>query len=51
MFRIRSEMNILKSNFRRNKKMKEECCIGKYEQILDNEHLTWCQHINEEGDF
>ena len=44
-------MNILKTNFRRNKKMEEEYCIVKCGQILDNEHLTWCTHINEEDDF
>ena len=31
--------------------MEEEYCIVKCGKILDNEHLTWCHHIKEEGDF
>ena len=51
IFSIRSEMNPIKSNFRRNNKMEAEFCIEKCGKELDNEHLTWCQYLNKENDF
>ena len=51
IFSIRSEMNPLKSNFRRNNKMEVEYCVKKCGQEIDNEHLTWCKYMNEESEF
>ena len=36
IFSIRSEMNPLKSNFRRNNKMEVEYCVKKCGQEMDN---------------
>ena len=44
-------MNILKSNFRRNKNINIEYCIKECKQELDNTHLTWCNLINKKNDF
>ena len=44
-------MNPLKKNFERNKKMKQEFGIKACLKELDNQHLTWCEKINEEQDF
>ena len=35
----------------RNKKMKQEFRIKACLKELDNQHLTWCEKINEEQDF
>ena len=51
IFSVRSEMNPLKSNFKRNNKMEVEFCIKKFRTELDNEHLVWCKFINEESDY
>ena len=51
IFSIRSEMNPLKSNFRRNNKMEVEYCVKQCGQEMDNEHLAWCRYINEESEF
>ena len=44
-------MNPLKSNFKRNNKMKKDVCITKCRTELNNEHLVWCKFINEESDY
>ena len=44
-------MNILKSNFKRNKRIVPEYCINTCKKELNNTHLTWCEKINKENDF
>ena len=41
----------LKINFSRNENMKEAFCIKSCNQIIDNEHLTWCEKLNSENEF
>ena len=40
IFNFRSEMNWTKSNFQRDRNMKEQYCITECRTILDNEHIT-----------
>ena len=51
IFSYRCEMNILKSNFKRNMNIHIEYCIKECKQELDNTHLTWCNIINKNNDF
>ena len=51
IFSIRSEINTIKSNFRKKHKMEAEVCIEKSGEELDNEHLKWCQYMNKESDL
>ena len=44
-------MNQTKENFQRDSNMKEEFCITKCNQILNNEHITWCPYLNEGKDY
>ena len=44
-------MNPLKLNFSRNNKREAEFCIEKCRKELNNEHLVWCNFINEESDY
>ena len=46
LFSLRSEMNILKSNFRRNKSITERFCIKSCKIEIDNEHLVYCKELN-----
>ena len=39
-------MNILKSNFRRNKSISEQFCIKSCKIEIDNEHLVYCKKLN-----
>ena len=50
IFSLRSEMNPLKSNFKRNHKMEAEFCLKKCGKELNNEHLVWCSFINEDNE-
>ena len=51
LFSLRSRMYPLKINFSRNGNIKEELCISSCKQIIDNEHLTWCDKLNSKNDF
>ena len=51
IFSYRCEMNLLKSNFKRNLNINQEYCIKKCKKQLDNAHLTWCETMNKENDF
>ena len=31
--------------------MKEDFCVQSCQQIIDNEHLTWCEKLNSEDDM
>ena len=31
--------------------MKERFCIRSCQQKIDNEHLTWCEKLNDKNDF
>ena len=42
-------MNQTKSYFQRDTNIKEEYCIKECKTILDNEHITLCQYLNEEN--
>ena len=44
-------MNHLKSNFKRNKQINPEYCINECKKEFDNNHLTWCDKINEKEGF
>ena len=44
-------MNFLKLNYSRNINMKPEFCVQSCQQIIDNEHLTWCEKLNSEDDM
>ena len=46
IFSFICEMNVQKSNFRRNMNINIEYCIRECKQELDNTHLTWCNSIN-----
>ena len=46
LFSIRCEMNILKSNFTRNKSIISKCFINSCKKELDNEHLVYCKELN-----
>ena len=51
IFSLRSRMNELKSNFSRNKTLKIEYCLNICGMEIDNEHMTWCPHINTTNDY
>ena len=51
VFSLRCEMNPLKTNFRRNMKMKEEYCVTECMKELDNSHITWCEILNKTEDY
>ena len=51
IFSLRTRMNPLKSNFSRNKKIKEELCVKECLKVLDNEHLTWCEVPNSKNEY
>ena len=44
-------MNYVKSNFKRNKQISPEYCITECKKEVHNNHLTWCDKINEKEDF
>jgi hypothetical protein len=46
LFSLRSEMNPLSTNFKRNKNMNETFCVKTCESLLDNQHLVLCQILN-----
>ena len=47
LFSIRCEMNILKSNFKRNNSIISTFCIKSCNKELDNEHIVYCKELNE----
>ena len=51
IFSLRCEMNPIKNNFKRNMIMNTEYCIKSCQKELDNQHITWCDKMNEEKDF
>ena len=51
IFSLRTKMNPLKTNFSRNKQMNPEFCIQVCKMEINNEHLTWCGHLNSESDL
>ena len=51
IFSLRCEMIPLKVNFSRKESLKEAYCVNSCQQIIDNEHLTWCEKFNKENDF
>ena len=46
IFGLRCEMNILKSNFKRNRSINEKYCIKACMKEIDNEHLIYCRELN-----
>ena len=46
LFSIRCEMNMLKSNFTRNKSINSTFCINSCKKELNNEHLVYCKESN-----
>ena len=51
IFSLRCEMNPIKKNFTRNINMKQEYCTKSCQKELDNQHITWCDKMNEDKDF
>ena len=51
IFSFSCEMNVLKSNFKRNINVSQEYCIKQCKEELDNTHLTWCHIMNKENYF
>ena len=51
IFRLRSKMNYIKVNFSRNVNLKEDFCVKSCKLKIDNEHITWCDKLNNENDF
>ena len=51
IFSLRCKMNFLNVNYSRNINMKPEFCVQSCQQIIDNEHLTWCEKLNSEDDM
>ena len=51
IFCLRSKMYPLKINFSRNENIKEVFCIKSCQQLIDSEHLKWCQQMNSENNF
>ena len=49
LFSLRCEMNLLKPNFKRNKSMVSSFCIANCKQVLDNEHLVYCEKMNKDS--
>ena len=47
LFSLRCQMNILKSNFSRNKSIIPRYCIESCKKEIDNEHLVYCEKLNE----
>ena len=43
-------MNILKSNFKRNRNINEKYCIKVCMKEIDNEHLVYCRELNGESE-
>ena len=50
MFSLRSEMNQLSTNFKRNLKMSPSFCVPEYKSILDNQHLVFCPTLNQNSE-
>ena len=46
LFSLRCEMNILKSNFKRNTNMIARYCIKSCKKEIVNEHLIYCSELN-----
>ena len=46
LFSIRCGMNILKSNFTRNKSIVSTFCINSCMKELNNEHFVYCKELN-----
>ena len=44
-------MNPIKKNFTRTINMKQEYCIKSCQKELDNQHITWCDKMNEDKIF
>ena len=51
IFSLRCEMNILKSNFKRNKNLNERYCIRSCMKEINNEHLIYCTKLNENSEI
>ena len=51
IFNFRTEMNPTRINFQRDINMKEEHCINQCKKVLNNEHITWCEYLNNPNDF
>ena len=51
LFSLRSEMNLLHSNFSRNKSIKPTFCVKEYNIELNNEHLNYCPILNKNSDI
>ena len=51
IFNFRSEMNQTRENFQRDTNMKEEFCIEKCNQVLNNEHITWCPYLKKSNAY
>ena len=51
IFSLRCEMNPIKKIFTRNINMKQEYCIKSCQKELDNQHINWCDKMNEDKDF
>ena len=50
MFSLRSEMNQLSTNFKRNLKMSPSFCVPECKSILDNQHLVFCPTLNQNSE-
>ena len=50
MFSLRSEMNQLSTNFKRNQKMSSSFCVPECKSILDNQHLVFCPTLNQNSE-
>ena len=44
-------MNQIRENCQRIKNIAKEFCIEKCNQVLNNEHITWCPYLNESNDY
>ena len=51
IFTLRCEMNPINKNFNRNINIKQKYCIESCQKELDNQHITWCDKMNEDKDF
>ena len=51
LFSLRCEMNVLKTNFKRNESIGSNTCIKSCMQEIDNEHLVFCKEMNKESEL
>ena len=51
LFSLRNRMYPIEIFFSRKENIYEELCINSCKQIIDNEHLIWCEKLNIKNDL